>query len=82
MKRTSKTAEVFQSRAAYWIDLPAFYHNRAAGLSFADGHAEIKRWLDPRSMPPLRPDQPAQLGFASPNNQDIAWMQERATGRK
>jgi len=27
------------------IDWPASYHNRAAGFSFADGHAEIHRWL-------------------------------------
>ena len=27
-----------------WSDLPASYHNGAAGFSFADGHAEIKRW--------------------------------------
>ncbi len=67
---------------AHWIDLPAFYHNGAAGLSFADGHAEIKPWRDSRTMPPLRPDQPAQLNFASPDNPDVAWMQERATGRK
>jgi prepilin-type N-terminal cleavage/methylation domain-containing protein/prepilin-type processing-associated H-X9-DG protein len=65
---------------AWWIDLPAFYHNGAAGLSFADGHAEIKRWRDSRTMPALRPDQPAQLNFPSPNNPDVAWMQERATG--
>lgn len=26
------------------IDCPASYHNGAAGYSFADGHAEIKRW--------------------------------------
>ncbi len=67
---------------AYLIDLPAFYHNGAAGLSFADGHAEVKRWLDPRTVPPLRPDQPAQHNFASPNNRDVAWLQEHATGRK
>ena len=29
-----------------WIDYPATYHNRAGGLSFADGHAEIKKWTD------------------------------------
>jgi prepilin-type N-terminal cleavage/methylation domain-containing protein/prepilin-type processing-associated H-X9-DG protein len=27
------------------IDWPASYHNHAAGFSFADGHAEIHRWL-------------------------------------
>jgi len=26
------------------IDGPAWYHNGAAGLSFADGHSEIKKW--------------------------------------
>ena len=67
---------------AYWIDLPASYHNGAAGLSFADGHAEVKRWLDSRTMPPLHPNQPLQLPLPSPNNPDVAWMQERATGRK
>src|SRR5207302_11464926 len=30
------------------IDFPASYHNGAAGLSFADGHAEIKMWKDSR----------------------------------
>ena len=27
------------------VDYPASYHNRAAGFSFADGHAEIHKWL-------------------------------------
>jgi prepilin-type N-terminal cleavage/methylation domain-containing protein/prepilin-type processing-associated H-X9-DG protein len=71
-----------RGNAALWRDLPACYHNGAAGLSFADGHAEIKRWRDSRTMPPLRPDQPASSGFPCPNNPDVAWLQERATGRK
>ncbi|NOS71423.1 MAG: type II secretion system protein, partial [Verrucomicrobia bacterium] len=29
-----------------WIDIPATYHNGSGGLSFADGHAEIKKWKD------------------------------------
>ncbi len=28
-----------------WADLPASYHNGAAGFSFADGHSEIHKWL-------------------------------------
>jgi len=27
------------------IDFPASFHNGAAGFSFADGHAEIHRWI-------------------------------------
>src|SRR5262249_20803602 len=30
------------------VDYPASYHNRAAGIAFADGHSEIHKWLDPR----------------------------------
>ena len=29
-----------------WEDCPAHYHNGACGLSFADGHAQIKKWTD------------------------------------
>jgi len=29
-----------------WIDCPASYHNNAGGITFADGHAQIRRWSD------------------------------------
>ena len=61
-------------------DYPASYHNRAGGLSFVDGHAEIKRWLDPRTTPPIRKNANSlQTAIASPNNKDMIWLQERAT---
>jgi prepilin-type N-terminal cleavage/methylation domain-containing protein len=63
-------------------DFPASYHHRAGGLSFIDGHAEIHRWVDPRTMPPLRKGSNALFlrGLVpSPNNSDIRWLQERAT---
>jgi len=33
--------------SATWTDIPATYHNKAGGLSFADGHSEITKWRDP-----------------------------------
>jgi len=63
-------------------DLPASYHNRAGGLSFVDGHAEVKRWRDPRTTPPIRNGSlilAADGQLKSPNNPDIVWLQERAT---
>ncbi|MEW6156464.1 MAG: type II secretion system protein [Verrucomicrobiota bacterium] len=67
--------------AAQFIDYPASYHNGACGFSFADGHAEIRRWLDPRTKP--RPTYRGGLGGRpSPNNPDIAWMQERTSALK
>jgi prepilin-type N-terminal cleavage/methylation domain-containing protein len=69
-------------RSARIVDYPASYHNKAGGLSFADGHAEIKKWLDPRTTPVLTSGQNIPLNVASPNNQDVAWFQERSTTRK
>lgn len=60
---------------------PASYHNGAGGLSFADGHAEIHRWLDPRTRIRVT-DTYMNLNISSPNNKDITWIQERSTGLK
>jgi prepilin-type N-terminal cleavage/methylation domain-containing protein/prepilin-type processing-associated H-X9-DG protein len=65
-----------------FYDLPGSYHNRAGGFSFADGHAEIKRWLDDRTMPPLITDGGVPDQFRSPYNRDVLWLQERATRSK
>jgi prepilin-type N-terminal cleavage/methylation domain-containing protein/prepilin-type processing-associated H-X9-DG protein len=29
-----------------WIDIPASYHNDACGMSYCDGHAQVKHWTD------------------------------------
>ena len=65
---------------AQFVDYPASYHNGACGFSFADGHAEIKKWLDPRTKPPIRYNG-LITGRASPNNPDIAWMQRRTSSQ-
>ena len=71
-------------------DLPAYYHAGAGGVSFADGHSIIKRWLDPRTTPALRnydwtatgsSGQSTGLIIASPNNADIIWLQNGGTRR-
>ena len=67
---------------AGFYDLPASYHHRAGGLSFADGHGEIKRWRDDRTMPALVRDGYVSDVKPSPNNPDVIWLQERATRKK
>ena len=37
-------------RAMQVIDHPGIQHNNACGFSFADGHAEIKKWRDPAML--------------------------------
>jgi prepilin-type N-terminal cleavage/methylation domain-containing protein/prepilin-type processing-associated H-X9-DG protein len=67
--------------AAEFVDYPASYHNGACGFSFADTHAEIKKWVDPRTKPPVTYTGRIIGGPASPNNPDIAWMQQRTSAR-
>ena len=62
-----------------FYDLPGSYHHRAGGFSFVDGHAEIKRWKDDRTMPPLVPGGGIPDQFRSPGNRDVIWLQERST---
>jgi prepilin-type N-terminal cleavage/methylation domain-containing protein/prepilin-type processing-associated H-X9-DG protein len=67
--------------AARIIDFPASYHNGAAGISFADGHAEIRMWRDPRTKPPAKYNGSLTLNVASPNNPDVIWLAERTSSR-
>jgi prepilin-type N-terminal cleavage/methylation domain-containing protein/prepilin-type processing-associated H-X9-DG protein len=62
----------------FW-DLPASYHANGSGFFFADGHSEQKRWQHPDTTPSLIKNGMINDRFASPNNPDIAWLQERAT---
>ena len=62
-----------------WSDLPASYHNGAGGLSFADGHAEIKKWLDTTTKRPImRTDITAPISTLG-NVKDISWMLQKST---
>jgi prepilin-type processing-associated H-X9-DG protein len=67
--------------AARIIDYPASYHNGAGGLSFADGHAEIRKWVDPRSKPKVKL-YATPLNVPFPNNQDMVWLSGRTTVRR
>jgi len=64
------------------IDFPASYHSGAAGCSFADGHSEIHKWKDSRTMPVLKRGQDLQLRVSTPNNPDVAWIHDHTTGFK
>jgi prepilin-type N-terminal cleavage/methylation domain-containing protein/prepilin-type processing-associated H-X9-DG protein len=68
-------------KPAQWkmVDFPASYHGGAAGLSFVDGHSEIKKWQDPRTTPALKRGGEINLNVASPNNPDCYWLMYRTT---
>jgi prepilin-type N-terminal cleavage/methylation domain-containing protein/prepilin-type processing-associated H-X9-DG protein len=63
-----------------WVDLPANRHNRAAAVSFADGHCETKKWRDSRTAWPVNSTTPYTHDLSCPNNADLDWLQQRTTG--
>ena len=64
--------------SAHIIDFPASYHNGACGFSFADGHSEIKKWQDKRTVAPVKYNGQLSLNVASPNNKDVLSASKRA----
>jgi prepilin-type N-terminal cleavage/methylation domain-containing protein/prepilin-type processing-associated H-X9-DG protein len=59
----------------HWENISATRHGRAGGLSFADGHSEIKRWSDANV---LNPPTAGGSNFASdPASGDNAWLEQR-----
>ena len=61
------------------VDYPACYHNGAGALFFADGHSEIKKWIDPRTCPPLEKGQDLALNVPMADNPDLEWVRRRTT---
>ena len=55
-----------------WGNLPAIYHNGAGGLSFSDGHSEIRRWIDANTLRPGSGGDRKAL-------RDVPWINDRAT---
>jgi prepilin-type N-terminal cleavage/methylation domain-containing protein/prepilin-type processing-associated H-X9-DG protein len=74
-----------QNQAARWIDFPAFFHDRSANFSFADGHSELHRWVRGETTPPmlycgcLAHYAARGVSVSGPNSPDIAWLQARTS---
>lgn len=64
--------------ATRWVDVPAKYHNNAGGVSFADGHSEIHKWLRPSAIPEVTYSGISGL-INSPNNPDVLWLAKRTS---
>jgi prepilin-type N-terminal cleavage/methylation domain-containing protein len=69
----------FGPSAGSWTDIPASYHNSAGGLSFADGHSELRKWRDPAILAKniIQPN----VSTANPGL-DLNWLEERSTAHK
>jgi prepilin-type processing-associated H-X9-DG protein len=65
----------------YWQDTPASRHGNAGGLSFADGHSEIRSYKDKQLLAAnaLVSGVKNPLGLGDPSSGDAAWICARAT---
>jgi len=62
------------------VDYPAAYHGNSAGFSFADGHAEVHKWLDGRTTPVLRQGELLNLNVNIPGDKDVLWLAQHSAG--
>jgi prepilin-type N-terminal cleavage/methylation domain-containing protein len=75
------------STAGIWPDVPGSYHSLSScGFSFADGHAELRKWITPALKIPVVYGKGYNTGgaqnvYANPggkNNVDYLWFTQRA----
>ena len=60
----------FAPEGDQWMNLPAIWHNNGCDFSFADGHAELLKWRDPRTLA-LK----VINSVSTPNNPDLKRLQ-------
>jgi prepilin-type N-terminal cleavage/methylation domain-containing protein/prepilin-type processing-associated H-X9-DG protein len=72
-----------------WEHMPASYHNGACGFSFADGHSEIKKWLDPVTIQPVTFQSFSSGGYPwggitlpATQRRDYDWVRTRMLGQR
>jgi len=71
------TSPLWISGLGVFSELPSSLHNRSDGISFADGHAEIHKWQDPRTCIPVMYKSTSGstlLNMESSANVDLAWL--------
>jgi prepilin-type N-terminal cleavage/methylation domain-containing protein/prepilin-type processing-associated H-X9-DG protein len=60
--------------ASRWVDAPGNYHNGACGISFADGHAEIRKWKSGQTGKRV-----GNITAGSTEEQDYFWLRDRTS---
>jgi len=63
--------------ATAWQDIPGSQHNGACGFAFADGHAEMRKWLSATSRYGVHYYYPDTLSFDAAGRLDFSWWLER-----
>jgi len=64
------------------VDFPASYHNGSCAFAFADGHAEVRKWVDSRTTPKLKFGVALALGQPSPSDKGVDLVHERTSSKE
>jgi prepilin-type N-terminal cleavage/methylation domain-containing protein/prepilin-type processing-associated H-X9-DG protein len=63
-----------------WNDLPSSDHNGSAPFAFADGHAQLHRWVEATTQQPLQPDVvDFPVALADHQTEDLNWVLNRTS---
>jgi len=66
-----------------YYHLPSSAHNRIGVVTFADGHADAHRWVEPTTTRLAREQWiPDHLALQFPGNRDLEWLKEHASALK
>jgi len=65
---------------AQWGDVPAFYHNKACGFGFSDGHSEIHKWKS-KDIPVKRSGGTIQYTTGPADMSDEVWYSQHVAER-
>jgi len=66
--------------ATMWIDMPSKAHGNSCGFSFADGHSEIHKWLNPGNISTVTYT-PLSKGLPALSDPDILWLARHTSSR-
>ena len=67
------------ANATAWGDSPAWYHNGACGLSYADGHSEIHKWISATARTPITTIGHSPKNFDVVGKRDFQWLWDRTS---
>jgi prepilin-type processing-associated H-X9-DG protein len=62
-----------------WVNSPGTYHGNGGGLSYADGHSEIKSWKDANLLGANKSQKYSGTSVNADSSGDLSWLQQRST---
>ncbi len=71
------TSDMHPREDTVWYYLPGARHGGACGFSFGDGHVEIHKCVDPRTLVPVTRTQVWYV--RQPKNSDVWWVEDRVS---